>query len=127
MTINNELERKDIAICADMEVDCESQQIIVGLETWFDVDRKFGKDINSDDDAWLNLYAIYYPYSDTLKMMYEVSRSDGNEMYVYEPTDSETKLVKEMIAEKIKELHNQTPQEFCEEFYAEEQTVGEIK
>ena len=44
MKENNELERSDIIVLRDMEIDDESgQEIIAYLETWFDVDKKFGK------------------------------------------------------------------------------------
>ena len=43
MKENMELERGDIAIGRDMEVDCDiGQEILAYVETWFDVDRKFG-------------------------------------------------------------------------------------
>ena len=42
MKKNNELERTDIAIDRDMDVDCENAtEITAYLETWFDVDKKF--------------------------------------------------------------------------------------
>ena len=40
MKENMELERKDLAIDRDMEVDCDiGQQITCYIETWFDVDE----------------------------------------------------------------------------------------
>lgn len=43
MKENNELERSDITVDRDMEVDCDiGHQITCYLETWFDVDKKFG-------------------------------------------------------------------------------------
>ena len=57
MKENNELTRDGIAIDHDMEVDCdEGREIIVYVEAWFDVDRKFHIDTGSDDDTWLNMY-----------------------------------------------------------------------
>ena len=41
MKENKELERHDIAIDREMEVDCDiGQEITVYIETWFDVDKK---------------------------------------------------------------------------------------
>lgn len=55
MKRNNELEAKDLRI-DDLEVDDEWQQVIVAyMETWFDVDKKFHLDINSQDGTWLNM------------------------------------------------------------------------
>lgn len=118
MKENMELERQDIAIDSDMEVDCDiGRQITCYVETWFDVDKKFGTDTASDDDKWLNLYAKYNPYEDTLRLEYTVTTADTYETGEYEPTENESKLIKDMIAEKIREEYHQTPQEFCEEFY----------
>ena len=57
MKENNELERRDLAIDSEMEVDCDiGQEITVYIETWFDVDKKFGTQIADEDGTWLNLY-----------------------------------------------------------------------
>lgn len=93
-------------------MDDTGSAVEVQLETWFDAGRKFGVDLSADD-AWLNLYARYDPFKDTLAMAYEVSTDEVSEMYDYQPTVSEAELIKDMIAEKIQELYNQTPQEFC--------------
>lgn len=117
MKENNELERKDIIIDRDMEVDCdEGTQITAYIETWFDVDKKFNVHTNGDEGTWLNMYAKYDPFKDTIRIECVVSRDDGDQDFEYSPTKSEADLIKEMITEKIKELHGQTPQEFCDEF-----------
>lgn len=127
MKENNELEMKDIVVGRDMEVDDDiGQQITVCLETWFDVDKKFHIDTASDDSAWLNMYGKYNPYEDSLIIECEISSDDGSSLFDYIPTNAEARLVKDMIAEKIKEIYNQTPQEFCESNNGE-QTIGEIQ
>lgn len=51
MKENMELERKDLVIDRDMEVDCDiGQQITCYIETWFDVDEKFRIKTDSDND-----------------------------------------------------------------------------
>ena len=137
MKENKEWERADIAIDRDVEVDCDiGQEITVYIETWFDVDKKFGTHINAEDDTWLNLYGKYNPFADTLRLECEVSRNNGSEYFDYEPTAAESQLIKGMITEKIRAEYNQTPQEYCEEFYGtddlyhehsdEEMTMGGI-
>lgn len=114
MKESNELERADIAIDREMEVDCDiGQEITAYVECWFDVDKKFGTNISDEDGTWLNLYAKYNPFADTLRIECEISRDSRSEYFDYEPTAAETKLIKDMITEKIKEEYNQTPQEFC--------------
>lgn len=128
MKENNELTRDDIAIDHDMEVDCdEGREITVYIETWFDVDKKFHIDTASDDDTWLNMYSRYNPFDDTLRIECEINRQDNSSYFDYEPTKDEAQLIKDMIAEKIQEDYHQTPQEFCEEYCGEDQTIGGIK
>lgn len=125
MKENKELERNDIAIDRDMEVDYDiGQEIMVYIETWFDVDKKFGLNIADEDGTWLNMYGKYDPFEDSLRIECEISRDNGNEYFDYTPTDAESALIKDMIAEKIREQWNQTPQEFCENCCNEEQTMG---
>ncbi len=116
MKDNLELERGDIVIDRDMDVDCDiGQEIIVYMETWFDVDKKFDVRTSGDDGSWLNMYGKFNPFEDTLRIEYEISRDDGSSYFDYEPTGAESQLIKDMITEKIKEEFDQTPQEFCEE------------
>ena len=125
MKENKELERNDIAIDRDMEVDYDiGQEIMVYIETWFDVDKKFGLNIADEDGTWLNMYRKYDPFEDSLRIECEISRDNGSEYFDYTPTDAESALIKDMIAEKIREQWNQTPQEFCENCCNEEQTMG---
>ena len=97
MKENKELERHDIAIDREMEVDCDiGQEITVYIETWFDVDKKFGTQLNGNDSAWLNLYGKYNPYEDTLRIECEIDADDGppNQWFDYEPPEREAKLIK---------------------------------
>ncbi len=117
MKENNELERRDMVIDSDMEVDCdEGTQITAYIETWFDVDKKFKVNTNGDEGTWLNMYAKYNPFDDTLRVECVISSDKEEQSFDYTPTKAESDLIKEMITEKIKELHGQTPQEFCDSF-----------
>ena len=127
MKENKELEKDDLRVDADMDVDCDiGQEITVYFESWFDVDEKFGIHINDEDGAWLNLYGKYNPFADTLRIECEISRDDGSEYFDYEPTATETQLMKDMITEKIMQTHGQTPQEFCNEPCGGAPTMGGI-
>ena len=126
MKENNELERRDLAIDSEMEVDCDiGQEITVYIETWFDVDKKFGTQIADEDGTWLNLYGKYNPFADTLRLECEISRDNGSEYFDYMPTESEARLIKDMITEKINEVFGQTPKEFCLTFYETDDLYGE--
>ena len=125
MKKNNELERTDIAIDRDMDVDCENAtEITAYLETWFDVDKKFGTNTKDDDDVWLNMYAKYNPFDDTLRIECEIDKPKGSEYFDYTPTEAEERLIKDMIAEKIKSEYGQTLQDFCKDFQVDEQKMG---
>lgn len=125
MTGNNEFERKDIVVDRDMDVDCENvTEITAYLETWFDVDKKFGTNTKDNDDVWLNMYAKYNPFDDTLRIECEIDKPKGSEYFDYTPTEAEAKLLKAMIEETIKSKYGQTPQEFCKDFQVEEQKMG---
>ena len=127
MKENLELERSDIVVDRDMEVDCDiGQEITAYLEVWFDVDKKFGLRIN-DDDTWLNLYAKYNPFEDTLRLECEISRSDSSDYFDYVPTAAESQLIKDMITERIQSEYGQTPQEFCNDFYGDSPEMGGIQ
>ena len=111
-----EFTKEVLEVDRDMEVDCDiGYQITCYLETWFDVDKKFGTNTAADDDKWLNLYAKYDPFADSLRLEFTVTTADSCEEGEYVPTNAEAQLIKDMITQKIREEYGQTPQEFCEE------------
>ena len=115
MKQNNEIERADIVIDRDMDVDSDTgHEITAYIETWFDVDKKFGIHTRADDGTWLNMYGKFNPFEDTLRIECEISRDSGSTYFDYEPTDAESHLLKDMITEKIQDVYGQTPQEFCQ-------------
>ena len=126
MKRNGELETKDIRI-GDLETDGdEGKEIVAYIETWFDVDKKFCVDTASDDDTWLNMYARYDPFENTLCVECEISRADGGAYFDYEPTRNETELIKDLIAQKLQILYEQSPREFCEEYFGKKEGMEEI-
>lgn len=59
MKDNLELERNDMQVDRDIQLDDEnSQHIVAYLETLFDVNKKFGLQLNSEAGEWLNMYGI---------------------------------------------------------------------
>lgn len=117
MKENNELERADLVIDGDMEVDCDiGRQITAYIETWFDVDKKFGINTADDTSTWLNMYAKFNVADDSIRIECEISSDTASSYFDYEPTATEAQLIKDMITEKIREVYDQTPQEFCDDF-----------
>ena len=127
MRENMELERGDIEVDTDIQVSDENENgIIAYFETWFDVDKKFNIHTNPDEGTWLNMYGIFDPFEDTLRVQCEISREDGYSYFDYAPTNAEAQMIKERITEKIKAVYGQTPQEFCENL-KEGPVMGGIK
>lgn len=113
MKENMELERSDIYVDRDIQIDDENRQHIVAyLETLFNVNKKFNLQLDPSAGEWVNMYGIYNPLSDFLTVECVVSKDDSSESFFYTPTKDEAKLIKDMIAERIKEVNGQTPKEF---------------
>ena len=113
MKENMEFERDDMYVDRDIQLDSENkQQIVAYLETLFDVNKKFNLQLDSEAGEWVNMYGIYNPLSDFLTIECVIRKDDSSESFFYTPTKAESKLIKDMITEKIKELHGQTPTEF---------------
>lgn len=126
MKENLELEARDLVVDREIEVDDDNpHQLNLYLETWFDVDKKFGLNINDEDGTWLNLWGFYNPFEDTLRLECQIARGDGSDEYFdYVPTEGEAKLIKDMVAATIQKWHNQTPQEYCESVMDESMEMG---
>lgn len=128
MKDNLQLEKKDIAIDADIQVNDENPyEITAYIETWFDIDKKFMVD-TTDDGTWVNMYGKYNPFDDTLEIECVISSDNDSQCFKYNPTREESDLIKQMIIDKIKQVFGQTPQEFCndiaEPIQNEEITMG---
>ena len=115
MTERMEMEKKDLNVDPQIEVDDDNpQQINFILDTWFEVDKKFNISTNGEEGTWLNLWGFYNPFEDTLKLKGQISYDDGSsDWFDYEPTKTETETIKEMLTLCIRRWHDQTPQEFC--------------
>ena len=121
------LEADDIRIDRDMDVDLDiGQEITCYVETWFDVDSKFQIDTTDNDNIQFNVYAIYNPFEDTLRIECVIDDGKKDQYFDYNPTVEEAHMFKEKITEKISEMYGLTPQEFCNEFVSESQTIGGI-
>ena len=93
-----EFTKDHLRIDPDMEIDCDIGCIVTAyVETWFDVDEKFGTQTADDDDDWVNFYAHYNTQNDELTTEYCVSKPDSCEYFDYIPTDTEKKLIIEMM------------------------------
>ncbi len=93
-----DLTKNDIEVC-DLEINDDGDGISAYLETLFDVDEKFGTNVNDDDDSWVNFYAEYFPESGELKCTYVIDKPQNNEEYEYIPSKAEKDLIVSMMEE----------------------------
>ncbi len=125
MNQNGKFTEDDLVVDQDIQIDDDiGQEIIVYFECWFDVDEKFNINTASDENAWLNMYGRYNPFEDTLSVECEIDREDSSSWFDYIPTESESQLMKDLIAARIQKEYNQTPKEFCEQFFDEDLQIG---
>ena len=108
-----ELTRKNIRIDSDFGIDDDQKMVTAYFETWFDVDEKFGTNINDDDDAWLNFYADYNIETDELTCFYLICRPNNCTDHEYKPTEAEEKLIKEMMQDECMKYYGCTLKEYA--------------
>ena len=109
-----DLTRNDIAIGPDVEVDTETGLVTAYVETWFDVDKKFGTHTKDDDNTLVNFYIYYCPQTGNLSTEYVVSRNLKDEVHSYIPTESEKKLFVEMMEETSQQAHGVSLEELVQ-------------
>ncbi len=93
-----ELTREDIVI--DRELTVEGSAVTAYIETWFDVDEKFGV-TTKDSDVTVDFYAVYVPKVKHLRCYYVVkddAQAKDSE-HEYYPTVKEAELITAMMEE----------------------------
>lgn len=117
------LEAKDVAIDSEIQFINDPEEFIEAyIETWFSVDDKFGLNTDAEEDASLNMYLWYNPEIDVLRVICTISYDcEEQTWFEYQPSEHETEMFKDLLAEKINELFHQTPEEFFVECRKESQ------
>lgn len=99
MTSDNHFERADIFV--DPELDFSGDNINAYIETWFDVDARFGTHIHGTDDTF-NFYAAYYPEQDRLHAFYILhgdNLPDEGKPHPVDLSPAEESLIRSMMDE----------------------------
>lgn len=112
----NSFERGDIEMTDDIELDAEHSCLYITLDVWFDVDKKFGINVNADDSTWVNMFANYQPFTDELRIFYDIDTDSNIYEREYIPTDEE----REMFVNAIQQECIQENGMNCREFYIRE-------
>ena len=113
-----EITEDDIRISKDdLDIDADDGCITVTayVETWFDVDERFGTETYGTSD-YINLYARYDTYTGNMELVYHIWYADGNvsdEIPVESWTFSEERAIfaamkKAGMDELINEIGNET-------------------
>lgn len=110
------MEADDVAV--DRDFTFGEDGITAYVETWFDVERRFGVGLSGDDS--LNLYATVQPETGAFKAEVFVHRADGkNEIYPAELLPSERKLIQDEMETISKEISGKSVKELFDDWKAE--------
>ena len=93
------------SICIGDDIFIEEDHLNGYIETYFDVDRRFGLE-TVDTMNYVNLYADYYPDDDRLVVTYIIVHNDGENDEDYEVQDlanSERELIIRLMNKKCEE------------------------
>ena len=119
----NEFSKEQLVV-SDMEVNDEGNGVSSYLETWFDVEKKFGVNVD-DDGTWVNFYAEYYPKNEELKCTCVVSKTDASDDFEYIPTENEKALIISMMEEYCDKEYKMTITELINDI-TEDEGMGSI-
>ena len=97
---------KDEIVIGDIEINDDYTGVSSYIETHFEVDKKFGTNVNDDCDSWVNFYAEYFPESNELKCEYFVDTPYDNKCYSYIPTQAEKELIVSLVEEYCQKEEN---------------------
>lgn len=83
-----EIISENIKYTGELCMDLEKETIEAVWELWFDVDRYFGTDTDSDDETWINFYTCWHP-DGRVTAMYENDSEKTLKMFGWPLTDKE--------------------------------------
>ena len=112
----NSFEKTDVVISEDLELDTEDQCLSAEMETYFDVDKKFGINTRDDENTWVNMYCWYNPILDNLRVIYCIDTQNKDFIREYMPTDEEKQMLSEVMEAACQKQNNQS----CKDFYIRE-------
>lgn len=106
MLDNLELESGDIRV-VDVLIEEDNETITGYAETWFDVEKKFGIELDRETE-WLNMYVSVNPFKDTVRVHLVLRSEDEDKCSPrYTPTENEKKVIYDAVVEAVqKEYHS---------------------
>lgn len=112
----NTLEERDLLIREDLELNTDRRAINAVIETYFDVDKKFGINTGNDDSAWVNLYADYNPVTKDLNIVYYIDADADSYERQYIPTEEEKQTFINVMEQACAHKYEMS----CRAFYVSE-------
>ena len=90
-------------ICVEpASVEVEDNTVSAFLQTWFDVDVKFGTHTRDSED-WVDLFVAYDVKTEQLTVKYFVEAQSDEYEYDYTPTENERSAMLSVLADYVKE------------------------
>ena len=120
----NTLEENDMIIRDEFELEFDKQQILFPVESWFDVDKKFGLNTHGDDGVWVNVYATYNPCTNEVKIPFMVDTDDGECEREYIPTDAEKEVFVKLMGQACEQYTGMTAREYYITEYVTQHAFG---
>ena len=105
---------KDEIVIGDIEINDDFTGVSSYIETNFDVDKKFGTNVNGECDSWVNFYAEYIPDSKELKCEYYLHTPTKEESHSYIPTEEEKQLIIFAMEEFCQDNYGENIMEFIQ-------------
>lgn len=120
----NTLEESDMLLRDDFELEFDKQRILFPIESWFDVDKKFGLNTQGNDGLWVNLYGEYNPCANEVKISYVINADDGTFEREYIPTDTERELFVKLMEQACEQYTGMTGRELYITDYVAQHASG---
>lgn len=102
----------------DMDISHDNRFLTAYIETWFDVDKKFG--LNTKEyDVWVSLFCNYDPFGDTIHVFYSIEADNYYIERTYETTEDEKQIFKNLMEETCIKNEKMSARDFLLQFYLE--------
>ena len=126
---NRDFTREQLSV-EDMEISDENDSVNSLIGIYLDFDKKFGTNINDDDNAWGNFYATYNPTTDEIDFDIYILRDSPNDSYEdieYVPSKEEKELVKTLMQEYCQQHEGMSIEELLDTYNEDQSIVGGLE
>lgn len=116
----NSFEQRDLNLNReDIDISDNQRYLTAYIETWFDVDKKFGLNTKQYDNVWVNLFCHYNPFESTIDIFYCIDTGDICVERAYQATKEEKKIFKNLMEEMCIKNEQMSCKDFLLQSYLE--------